>query len=79
MIELMCAGMVQIFTFYIKLNARADLIGQSRKMGDGCRSALKLLADTAKLVDKLTGFADDLVCFADLVTNVSQAAWCIPP
>ena len=53
-IELMCTGVVQILTLNIKLNARTDLIGQSCKMGDGGWSALKLLADAAKFVDKLT-------------------------
>ena len=36
-------------------------------MGDGGWSALKLLADAAKFVDKLTRFADGLVCLADFI------------
>ena len=41
-------------------------------MGDWCRSALKFLAYTAKLVDKLSGLANGLICLTDLIHSDLQ-------
>ena len=70
-VELMSAGVVEVLALGIKLNI-AEGVAESFKMGDGGGSALKFLADAAKLGDKLSGFADGEICLGYLVHSLLQ-------
>ena len=67
MIELVCARVVQVLALDVELNARADAVRKSFKIGDRCRSALEFLAYLAELRDKLGGFTDGLISLCDLI------------
>ena len=63
--------MVQILTLDVKLNV-AKAVGKALQMGNGRRSALKFLADAAKLGNKFTGLADGKIRLGDLLHRLFQ-------
>ena len=65
-VELVGAGMVQVLTLSVELDASAQSVGQALEVGDRGGSALELLADTAQLGDELAALADRIVCLRDL-------------
>ena len=67
MVQLVSAGVVQVFALHIELGTGTNFIRKSCEMGNGSRPPLEFLADAAQLADELAGLADSLVGSVDLV------------
>ena len=65
-VELMRAGMVEIFAFRVKLPAAAHRVREPFEMGNRRRPSLKLRADAAQLGDELARLTDAVIRLRDL-------------
>jgi hypothetical protein len=66
MVEFMGAGMVEVFSFHIELDAITDAIGKALQVGDGGGAALEFFADAAQFINELSGFTDGEIGIVDL-------------
>ena len=71
-VELVCAGVVQVLALGVQLYPAAQCIGQTLQMRHRGGAALKFLADAAQLGNELAGLADGEVGFGDFCQRSLQ-------